>query len=59
MFACLDEEAGRADKEVNEIGVRLAAIEGVRSVFTEEVAIVDLVIVELAAEFDAVRPDHF
>ena len=57
LFAGLDHIVGRADQKIGEVRSRLTAAEVEGAVFTIEIAIVDLVIVKLAAELKAVPAD--
>src|ERR1700730_4958496 len=58
LLARLREAVGSAQQEVDEIGSAFAPVEAKRSIFSKEVPLVDLVVVKLAAELQAVRSQN-
>jgi hypothetical protein len=58
LRAGLGEAVRCADEEVGEVNAGLAAGESILTVFCCEIALVDLVIVELPTELQRVRTDH-
>ena len=59
LVARLDEGGWRADEKVRKIHTGFCPVEGVVAIFSKEISFVDLIVVIGAAEFHAVRAEHF